>query len=130
MQEPGWVSKRSVLALHQRQIAEFGGLNGIRDGGLLDSALGRAQNKLYYGETNDMAALAAAYAYGLATNHPFLDGNKRTALVVSFLFLAKNGWGLMSTEAENYDVIYRLAAGELAEEDLAAWFRAHMKAQG
>ncbi len=128
MQEPGWVLKRSVLALHQRQIAEFGGLNGMRDEGLLDSALGRAQNRFYYGETEDMAALAAAYAYGLAANHPFLDGNKRTALVVSFLFLAKNGWTLTSSEAENYDVIYRLAAGELTEDDLAVWFRTHMEA--
>lgn len=128
MKEPEWVGKRSVLALHQRQISEFGGLNGIRDEGLLDSALSKPQKRFYYGEqVVDFPAMAAAYAYGLVSNHPFLDGNKRTALVVGFLFLAKNGFGLTSTEAENYDVIYRLAAGELSEEDMAAWFRAHLK---
>ena len=128
MQEPGWVSKRSVLALHQRQIAEFGGPAGICDEGLLDSALARAQNRfLYADDPVDAATLAAAYAFGLASNHPFLDGNKRTALVVSFLFLAKNGHTLVSTEAENYDAIYRLAAGDLSEDELAARFRAHLK---
>ena len=89
---------------------------------MLDSALGRPRNKLAYGEP-DIFELAAAYAYGIARNHPFVDGNKRTALVASFTFLFVNGYAMTSTQDENVRVFLMLAAGELLEEDLAGWFR-------
>ena len=110
MQEPFWIGEKSVLAIHERQLAEFGGLSGLRDEGLLAPALARPQNRFFYGESDmDFATLAAAYAYGLTSNHPFSDGNKRTTPVVGFLFLAKNGYALSSTESDNYTAIYNLA---------------------
>ena len=116
-----------ILAMHLRQLAEHGGGEGIRDGGLLDSALLRAANKLAYGEP-DICDLAAAYAFGIARNHPFIDGNKRTALVASFTFLYVNGFAATSSQDENVRTFLKLAAGDLSEEDLAAWFRKHAKA--
>lgn len=111
-----------VLAIHLRQLAEHGGGEGVRDEGLLDSALQRPLNKLGYGDP-DFADLAAAYAYGIARNHPFIDGNKRTALVVSFTFLYVNGLKQTSSQVENVLCFLALAAGERSEEELAAWFR-------
>lgn len=126
MQEPVWITKEVALAIHSRQLAEHGGADGTRDESLLESALGRAKNIFFYGDDRaNFPAMAAAYAYGLATNHPFVDGNKRTALVVSLLFMELNGYFITTGEEENADVFYRLAAGDISEEDLAAWFTAH-----
>ncbi len=117
-----WLTRELVSAFHMRQLAEHGGGAGLRDAGLLDSALQRPQNKVNYGEP-DIAELAAAYAYGIARNHPFIDGNKRTALVASFSFLYLNGYKVKSSQAENVAVFLSLAAGELTEEGLAMWFK-------
>ena len=122
-----WVREDVVLALHLRQLAEHGGGEGVRDEGLLRSALARPQNLLAYGDPRpDLASLAAAYAYGIARNHPFVDGNKRTALVVARLFLLLNGVNLVATQEEKYLTFLKLAAGELSEEDLADWVRSHL----
>ena len=129
MQEPLWIKKETVLLLHDRQLSEHGGGSGVRDEGLLESALAKPQNLFVYGDGQvDLAAMAASYAYGIASNHPFIDGNKRTALVASFLFLRKNGYKVMSPEIENYATFLALAAGEIAEDELAAWFRKNIKA--
>jgi death on curing protein len=122
-----WVREDVVLALHLRQLAEHGGGEGIRDEGLLRSALARPQNLLAYGDPPpDLASLAAAYAHGIARNHPFVDGNKRTALVVARLFLLLNGVNLVATQEEKYLTFLKLAAGELSEEELTNWVRAHI----
>ena len=117
-----WVSRDAALAAHIEQLAEHGGGEGIRDEGLFESAMARPQNRAAYGAP-DAAELAASYAFGIARNHPFIDGNKRTALVVSELFLAKNGLRLDSGDAETLVVFLDLAAGELSEGELADWFR-------
>jgi len=121
-----WVSREAALAAHLEQLAEHGGGEGVRDEGLFESAMARPQNRAAYGEP-DSAELAANYAFGLARNHPFIDGNKRTALVVSELFLAKNGLRVDSSEADTLAIFLDLAAGELSEEELADWFREHIK---
>jgi death on curing protein len=120
-----WVSREVALASHQEQIAEHGGGQGVRDYGMLDSAMARPQNLLVY-EEPDAAALAAAYAYGIARNHPFVDGNKRTAAVVSETFLMVNGYLLNANDAEIVVAFVALAAGELTEAEMAHWFRAHL----
>lgn len=125
MTTPTWLDRRVVLAIHDEQIAEHGGQPGIRDPGLLDSALARPLNTFAYGEA-DLAAMAAAYAFGIARNHPFLDGNKRTALVVSETFLLLNGHELNADDADCVLTFLKLAAGELSEEALAHWFRGHL----
>jgi death-on-curing protein len=126
-----WVREDVVLAVHLRQLAEHGGGEGIRDGGLLQSALARPQNLLAYGDPPpDLASLAAAYAYGIARNHPFVDGNKRTALIVARLFLLLNGMDLAATQGEKYSTFLALAAGELSEEELATWVRTHLDSVG
>lgn len=122
MADWNWVHDDVVRALHDEQLAEHGGIAGLRDHGLLLSALARAENQAAYGEP-DAAALAAAYAFGLARNHPFADGNKRTAAVTALLFLAINGVEWTITEAELVVMVLALAAGELAENEVAAWFR-------
>lgn len=122
-----WVREDVVLAIHLRQLAEHGGGEGIRDEGLLQSALARPQNLLAYSAPSpDLASLAAAYAYGIARNHPFVDGNKRTALIVARLFLLLNGMDLVATQEEKYSTFLALAAGELSEENLANWVRTHL----
>jgi death-on-curing protein len=120
--EPVWLLRAAVLAFHLRQLAEHGGGEGIRDEGLLDSALNRPLNKFAY-EEPDLFDLAAAYAYGIATNHPFVDGNKRTAYVAALTFLRINGYRVEAPAPEKYETFIRLAAGEMREEELAAWFR-------
>ena len=120
-----WVTLDVALAAHLEQLSEHGGGEGVRDERLLDSAMARPQNLLAYG-TPDAAALAAAYAFGIARNHPFVDGNKRTAAVVSETFLALNGYGLSATDAELVVAFLALAAGDLSEEELADWFRGHL----
>jgi death-on-curing protein len=121
-----WVEPRVVLAIHDEQVAEHGGQSGIRDAGLLESALARPRNTAAYGEP-DLPTLAAAYAFGIARNHPFLDGNKRTALVVAELFLDLNGWVLAADDAACVLTFVALAAGDLDEPALAAWFRQHAR---
>jgi death on curing protein len=119
---PVWIPRDLVLAMHLRQLSEHGGGTGIRDSGMLESALSRAENKLAYG-TPDLFDLAAAYAFGIARNHPFVDGNKRTALVASFTFLYINGYAVTSSQDENVTTFVTLASGELQEDALAKWFR-------
>lgn len=122
-----WVSEEAALAIHNEQIARHGGAAGVRDKSKLQSALARPQNLLAYGEP-DLAALAAAYAYGIARNHPFVDGNKRTAAVVSGIFLLLNGHWLNANDAEIVVAFLALAAGELSEEEITGWFRDHIAA--
>jgi death-on-curing protein len=123
-----WLEKTVVLAIHDRQLAEHGGSAGVRDEGLLESALARPQQLHAYGNpTPDLADLAAALAYGLARNHPFVDGNKRTAHVAYRTFLALNGGDLEATDEEKYVAMLALAEGKLSEHDFAAWLRAHLR---
>lgn len=117
-----WVALTVAQAAHAEQIAEHGGDEGVRDAGLLESAMARPRNPASYGDP-DAAALAAAYAYGIARNHPFVDGNKRTAAVVSETFLMLNGHVLTASDAELVVAFLALAAGELGEEELGDWFR-------
>jgi death-on-curing protein len=116
------VSEAAALAAHREQLAEHGGGDGIRDLALFESAMARPMNLAAYGEP-EVSQLAASYAFGLAKNHPFIDGNKRTAAVVSEGFLGKNGYALTATNAEVATVFQALAAGELSESELADWFR-------
>jgi len=122
-----WVPDAVVLAVHEAQLAEHGGMAGIRDEGLLSSALARPPNLDAYGEKPDAASLAAAYAFGIARNHPFLDGNKRTAFVVMELFLNLNGWILSANDADCISTMFALAAGNLSENLLADWLREHIE---
>ena len=122
MSEPVWLTPEIVIAIHEMQLAEHGGPAGIRDMGMLESALGRPQNKFAYGET-DLAVLAAAYGFGVARNHPFLDGNKRTSLMVIYTCLGINDVEFFVPEAEFATIILDLAAGEVSEESLARWIR-------
>ncbi len=117
-----WVIRSVVLAIHDAQIAEHGGLDGVRDLALLESALHRPQNLAAYGEP-DLADLAACYAFAIAKNHAFLDGNKRTSAVVTFLFLQLNGVMLDASEEECLEVWAALGAGNLSESELAIWIR-------
>lgn len=124
MTEIVWLLAETIMAIHQRQIAEHGGSEGLRDEGLLSSALARPQNIFAYGQPPpDLAALAAAYAYGLARNHPFVDGNKRTALIAARTFLLLNGANLEAGQDEKFLTFQRLAEGSLTEEELTDWFR-------
>lgn len=126
MDEPTWLLYEAVLAMHDRQLAEHGGGEGIRDEGLLRSALQRPVDKLAYAES-DLFDLAAAYAFGLARNHPFVDGNKRTALVASRTFLLINGLGLAAPREDRLRIFIALGAGEIGEGELATWFRDNAK---
>lgn len=123
MSELKWILEETVYAVHQRQIAEHGGTQGVRDEGLLLSALARPQNLLAYGEDVDISQLAASYAFGIAKNHPFLDGNKRTAYVVMRTFLLVNGFDIVATQEEKYLTILKLAEGNLSEEELVIWIK-------
>lgn len=122
----GWrfVDRQVLLMLHEESLAEHGGAPGLRDEGLLESALARPLNLVHYGKP-DAAALAASYGVGLAKNHPFVDGNKRAAFLAVGLFLALNGWRLQATQAEATLTMLAVAAGDLSEEAFAAWLRAH-----
>jgi death-on-curing protein len=122
-----WVQDSVVRAIHEAQLAEHGGIAGIRDEGLLASALARPQNLEAYGEDVDAAALAAAYAFGVARNHPFLDGNKRSAFVVTELFLNLNGLTLDADDADCISTMLSVAAGEVGEKALATWLRRHVE---
>lgn len=122
-----WIGSPVALALHADQLRAWGGSPGVRDEGLIDSALARPQNLAAYGKP-DAAALAASYAFGLAKNHPFIDGNKRTALVVCETFLIDNGYKLEAADAELAVVFEDLAGGEMSEDELADWLRERISA--
>jgi death on curing protein len=123
-----WISRKLALAIHQRQLAEHGGIDGVRDEGLLDSALARPQQLHAYGDPPpDLADLAASLAFGIARNHPFGDGNKRTAHVCYRAFLLLNGADLVASEEEKYVAMLALAEGALSEADFAAWLRPRIR---
>ncbi len=130
MGEPIWLRADVVRAIHQRQLAEHGGGEGVRDENLLASALARPHNLYHYSDPKpDMAALAACYACGVSSNHPFVDGNKRTAYILCQLFLYLNGYRLEALKADKYEVFMGLASGGLSEAELTQWLRAHIKAK-
>lgn len=124
-----WIDEAVVWAVHEAQLAEHGGSAGVRDAGLLHSALARPQNLAAYG-TPDLADCAAAYGFGVARNHPFIDGNKRTAFVCTELFIELNGAHLMADDADCVRIMLALAAGEIEEAAFAAWLRAHVVPRG
>ena len=126
MREPEWLEIGIVLDFHAEQLALFGGAEGVRDLGLLESALARPINKFAYGES-DLANLAAAYGFGIARNHPFVDGNKRTALASMIVFLGLNGFDLDAPREQATAIILGLAAGEISEKALAVWIADHIK---
>ena len=126
MSEPIWLDKRISLAMHETLIRDFGGSAGVRDEGLLESALARPQNQLAYGDPS-LAEMAAAYCFGIARNHPFVDGNKRTAFMAAYTFLRINGLRFNAPEVEAVAVIRDLAAGEIGEAELAAWIGANVE---
>ena len=121
-----WLKIDRVLAIHKRQIAEHGGSDGVRDIGLLESALARPQNIAAYEPEADIARLAAAYGFGIAKNHPFIDGNKRTALVATRTFLLLNGFQIAASQEEKYLTFLALADGSLSDDELAAWLRSRI----
>lgn len=123
MREPFWLSRPAVEIIHDEQLAEHGGAPGLRDAGLLESALARPQNLFGYEGETDLCALAAAYAAGLVRNHPFVDGNKRTGFLAAYAFLLMNGRELVAPDAEAVVMTLDLAAGELPEAGYAAWLR-------
>lgn len=122
-----WLDAAVMRAVHEEQLAEHGGASGVRDEGLFESAMNRPLNLVTYGEP-DVAALAAAYGFGLARNRPFIDGNKRTAFVAVELFLVLNGWDLLADDAQCVLQMLALAAGELSEDEFADWLRQHIRA--
>ena len=119
--EPVWIEAELALAIHDRQLAENGGPIGVRDASALESALAQPRNQWVYGQS-DLSALAAAYAFGIVCNHPFADGNKRTAWVLARLFLALNDVAITFRPEDAVDMVLRLAAGERSEDKAAAWF--------
>lgn len=120
-----WLSDKLLLLVHEEQLAEHGGPGGVRDAGLLASALGRPQHRALY-DSPDAAALAASYAFGIARNHPFTDGNKRTAFVAMEVFLDLNGYELTATDEACVLKTLGLAAGDIDEATFAQWIRAHL----
>lgn len=128
MDDPIWISIELTTSIHRRQLAEHGGADGVRDPGMLESALGRPRHLFAYADPSpDIPALAAAYAFGIAKNHAFIDGNKRTAYVVCRTFLLLNGYDLTAPPIERYTTFLALAAGDLSEDALADWLRQHTK---
>ena len=123
MKGPVWVEKEALLLLHLKSLARFGGAEGLRDEGLLESALARPKNAVHYEGQTDIAALAAAHAYGLARNHPFVDGDKRMAFMAMGVFLAINGWDLKADAVEAIQAMTALADGAIDEGQLAAWLK-------
>lgn len=125
MAEPVWVELEEALVAHDLQLAEHGGSSGVRDPGLLESALARPRNVFAYSPESTLFRMAASYAVGIVKNHPFVDGDKRTALVVAVGFLELNGIEIIASQAETYLTFLALAASELGEEDLTKWLEAH-----
>lgn len=122
MKEPKWLSKEVILAVHDAQISEHGGRPGVRDDGLLESALTRAQNHFAYG-CADLFDLAAVYAHGILSNHPFFDGNKRTGFLACYIFLRINGQTFETSETDVVNMVVQLASGELSEDEFSVWLR-------
>jgi death on curing protein len=123
---PHWIDTRALMLLHVESLAEHGGLSGLRDNSLLESAMARPRNLHAYEDETDLAQLAAAYGFGIVRNHPFNDGNKRAGFLAIGLFLAINGRQLSADPVEAIAVIWRLAEGKLSEEEWAGWIRANM----
>lgn len=128
--EPRWVPRIVVEAVHADQLGEHGGLAGLRDDAALDAALARARNKWSYEAETDVAVLAAAYGFGISSNHPFRDGNKRVAFLAMVMFLGLNGHVLDAPEEEVVHVVRGLAAGDVSEEDLGSWVRKRLRKLG
>lgn len=127
--QPRWINKQALMLLHAESLAEHGGPEGIRDEALLDSALARPINHLLYSASADLPTLAAKLAFGIARNHPFVDGNKRVAFLSVGLFMALNGYQLVADKAEATSFALALAAGQLSEENFADWIREHITEQ-
>ena len=128
MAEPIWVLLEAVKAIHNRQIAEHGGTIGVRDSELLESALAKPKNIYLYSKSqSSIPSLASAYAYAISKNHPFLDGNKRVALVVSIAFMKLNGWRVVASQEILYTTFWNLAAGKISEDELLLWFESVSK---
>lgn len=130
MNGPIWLQRVWVDAIHFQQLQRFGGLHGVRDGNVIESALARPRNLWAYDGVTDLATLAAAYGYGLTRGHGYIDGNKRVGFVAMAIFLDINGWSLQAPEPEVVQAMLAVASGELAEADLAAWVREHIEAFG
>ena len=128
--EPHWISKKALLLLHEESLAEFGGARGLADEALLDSALARPLNTYAYRPESTIADLAASCAYGLARNHPFVDGNKRAAFLSIGIFLAINGYTLVADQLDAIHTMLAVAAGEVDEQALAAWIRKNSHKDG
>jgi len=127
MKEPIWISLEVALIFHEKQLEQNGGASGIRDRGMFESAMARPQNRFAYSE-GDIFDLAAAYAYGIAMNHPFVDGNKRTAFTVCLVFLALNGFEVSASPSDRYNAMIGLVEGVLTEADFASWLRTNTTA--
>ncbi|MEI9980886.1 MAG: type II toxin-antitoxin system death-on-curing family toxin [Edaphobacter sp.] len=125
MNEPLWISKKAVLALHSAQLAEHGGSDGMRDETLLDSALTKPRNAFTYADQPDIFRLATSYAFEIARSHAFVDGNIRTALAVSLTFLDRNGWDITLSKEDLYLTFLHLTDGSLDEDELTVWFSSH-----
>ncbi len=123
MRRVRWMPESAVRAMHAELIAEYGGRGGLRDEGLLSSALARPRNKRVYGASSSVFGLAAAYGAAIVRNHPFVDGNKRVAIMVMYVFLEMNGYRLEAPEVEAVDVMLRLADGKLKEKDISVWLK-------
>jgi death on curing protein len=122
-----WLSEAALVAAQEEQLVEHGGSAGVRDLGLLRSALARPQNKAAYEDATDAAGLAAAYAFGICRNHPFVDGNKRAALIAAEAFLLDNGLELIASDADTLSAMMRLGKGDMTEEEFADWLRAKVQ---
>ena len=129
MTEPRWISRRALLLKHAESLRLFGGADGLRDEGMLDSALARPVNAWSYRGETSIAQLAAADAFGLSKNHPFVDGNRRAAFIAYVAFLKLNGFNLVASQPEAYRTMIDLAAGAMNEEEFAAWIQANIEAR-
>ena len=125
--QPFWITEEVVYAMHRKLLRRYGGSDGVRDGGLLASALGRPEQLLHYGEPT-LFDLAASYTYGIVKNHPFIDGNKRTGFMMGYTFLFANGYHLVAPETEAYRMTVNLAASNITENDYAIWLSKSCKA--
>jgi death-on-curing protein len=125
--EPRWISKKALLLLHEESLSAFGGARGLRDEGLLESALARPRNTNAYNPATTLAELAASYGYGVAKNHAFVDGNKRAAFLCVGLFLAINGYRLIASQVDAIETMLAVAAGTVTEQELALWIEQNSK---
>ena len=123
MREPLWLTRFDVDVMHEALLSRLGGSQGVRDGGLIDSALERPRNRFAYAESIDIYDLAAAYLFGLVKNHGYVDGNKRVGFSAAGVFLLVNGWRVIATEESAYDLVDGVAAGRYSEQDAATWLR-------